>query len=475
MNILLINPASPKGYHVMRSYSGGYGDMIKDEDSNDESLIKFPPIELMMFATALIKEGYNVFLKDYQIEKYEEESFLNFILTEKINVVILDISLPSLRHDAIIANNIKRLKEDIKVFLRTNIKQPIILKKMLSLSKADKVLFSDAVNDLSMIISDKTDVNTAYLFQDSLRLGEIKVIEDVDLYPIPARNLINHNEYSFPNFREIPSNNITTLHTSYGCPHPCGFYCPYPLAEGKKVRMNSVDRVISEFKSIQDQGINSVILRDPLFTFKKQRVIEICNKLISNDIKVNWWCETRIDRLNYDLLKLMKDSGCIGLEVGVETGDEFVMKKEGKRGLTLNKLWEFKQWADNLGLHVIYLFMFGLPSENRLSITKTIKLILEMNLDIDEFNLSFITPYPGTEFYNTAKENNWITKDYEQFSGYSVVMRTENLSESELQEVFELSKELTSILKQKSSKEFNEIKKNYLKKLDEWVYAASNS
>ncbi|ARU60384.1 hypothetical protein CBW65_04365 [Tumebacillus avium] len=472
MKFLLCNPPSPQGYHVMRSYSGGYGDLFKVEQDSGE-LIQFPPIELLAFASLIRESGHDVEVRDYQVIPYEEASFREWVENSSGDAFLQVISLPTLESDCRLASIGKEVRPAMKVFIRSNITYPDVVEDALRKSGADAVIFPDSILDFFQIVQGERLRNVAYLNEaDELTMTETERIQEVDTLPIPARDLIDAKHYCFPLFRKTPIRNIATFHSSYGCPHPCGYYCPYPLAEGKKVRMHSVARMIQEMWQIKRLGITGVIFRDPLFTYDQNRIREFCEALIAEDLVIDWWCETRIDRLSFELLELMKKSGCVGLEVGVESGDEEVMAKQAKRGLNLEKLMEFQAWTRELDLHVAYLFLIGLPVETPMSIFKTLKLILDMELKEDEYNLSFITPYLGTPLYFEGVEKNWILRDWNDFSGYSVVMKTDYLSEETMLQTYELGEELKEIISARAHstpEEFGKRQEQFLIKAEQWA------
>jgi len=143
-------------------------------------------------------------------------------------------------------------------------------------------------------------------------------------------------------------------------------------------------------------------------------------------------CETRVDCLGDALLEQMAAAGCVGMLVGVETGDEAVMHhKEGKKGLTVPKLAHLRRRARELGIRLHFLLIAGLPHETRSSIVDTYDLV--MRHDPDTIGLTVITPYPGTPLHAEAEREGWIeSADWRDWGGHQVVMRTPHLSREDL-------------------------------------------
>ncbi|WP_338553228.1 radical SAM protein [Paenibacillus sp. KS-LC4] len=472
MKFLLVNPPNIKGYHVMRSYSGGFGDLFEYKLEDGISIF-FPPTELLMLAGEIQSKGHEVIVRDYQVTPFDELEFINILINDSIDYLIHVISLPTLENDCKISQIAKQTNPKIKVYIRSSITHEDVLEKVAKISGADKIIFPDSIGNIIDIVEGTDHSNTASLDNEGkLFIAEVNRVNDIDQFAMPARDLVDHRLYTFENFRSTPRNNIATIHSSYGCPHPCGFYCPYPLAEGKKVRMHSVNRMMQEMKQIKKLGITGVVFRDPLFTYNQKRIEEFCRQLIAEKLEIDWWCETRIDRLSFELLKLMKQAGCVGLEVGVESGDEKVLLQQAKRGLDLKKLENFHNWIRELDIHTVYLFLVGLPVETPQSIVKTYRLMLEMELLVDEYNLSFITPYLGTPLYYEAIEKGWILENWDHFSGYSIVMRTDNLSKEKMQEAYEFGEELNVLIRereQETNERWDKRKNLFITRIENWA------
>jgi radical SAM superfamily enzyme YgiQ (UPF0313 family) len=442
---ILINPHAPPGTHVMRSYSGGFGDLF-DLEKASQNLILFPPIELMRYATAARNLGYTPCIFDLQADPRSLDSLSAELDNCSPELIIVSTSLPTYTHDLDLVRNLLLSAPEAKVVFVTTVRDKEVASLLLEIPQVIAVATPDGAVTLSDIINEAPSHNAIIRQKNGpIQLLPIAYADPVDKIPEPAFDLIDFSRYTFPLFRNPPINFVATIHSSYGCPYPCGFYCPYPLAEGNRVRRHSLGRVISEIKTALACGAKSIVFRDPLFSANSKFVESLCTELLQQHLTVKWWCESRIDRLSPELLEHMHKAGCVGMEVGVESGDESVMGSVGKVGLTLEMVKEFHSTASALGLHVVYLFIFGLPSERKESLLKTVKLIRELNLSSDEFNVSIITPYPGTQLHQLAQEKGWIQKRSDSFTGYSVSMRTDILTTKDLEGASEFAKRLVEI------------------------------
>ncbi|MFN0166868.1 MAG: hopanoid biosynthesis associated radical SAM protein HpnJ [Bryobacteraceae bacterium] len=202
-------------------------------------------------------------------------------------------------------------------------------------------------------------------------------------------------------------NPFISFYTSRGCPAMCTF-CLWPQTHsGHRWRLRSVDDVAAEVKYALEAfpNIREIFFDDDTFNYQKKRTIELCEKL--GPLNFTWSCTSRVTT-DYDTLKAMKEAGGRLMIVGYESGDTQILKNI-KKGATLDMARRFTDNAHKLGLTVHGDFIVGLPGETRDSIRRTIDFAKE--LDTETIQVSIAHPYPGTEFYDYAKQNNLITID----------------------------------------------------------------
>jgi radical SAM superfamily enzyme YgiQ (UPF0313 family) len=206
-------------------------------------------------------------------------------------------------------------------------------------------------------------------------------------------------------YLELPSFNVFTQR---GCPYKCTF-CQAMVTMGKKVRFKSVDKVIEEIKILKDLwGARGIYFQDSAFTIRKDWVRELCERLIEEQLGIQWACNLRVDNVTADLLKLMARSGCWLCVYGIESGNQAsldVMKK----GITVAQQREAIRWTHEAGIQVMNSFIIGVPGETEAMVERTIQYSLELGSQISLYWLP--VPYPGTELWNTAKEMGGLRED----------------------------------------------------------------
>lgn len=222
-------------------------------------------------------------------------------------------------------------------------------------------------------------------------------IQNLDTIPFPARDLLlNKTTYN--------SEDMGLLITSRGCPYNCS-YCATGIWQ-RKIRYRSIDNIVEEIKLvINAYGTNQFTIKDDSFTVNRKRVLEFCDKLIKENLDINWDCNTRVDLVDGELLKKMKAAGCNGIKVGIETGNERVLKLINKR-TTLSQAREAARLFRKVGIHWTGYFMIGLPSEIKEEIYQTLNFMKELKPDFA--SLSVYEPFPGTDLFKIGIEKGLV-------------------------------------------------------------------
>lgn len=211
---------------------------------------------------------------------------------------------------------------------------------------------------------------------------------------------------------------FVALYTTRGCPAQCTF-CLWPQTlSGHPWRKRSTDDVAAEMKKAKEYWpkVKEFFFDDDTFNIQKARTIELCSKL--KPLGLTWSCTSRVTT-DYETLKAMKEAGCRLLIVGFESGDPQILKNI-KKGATVERARQFVKDCKKLGLVVHGDFILGLPGETKETIRRTIDFAKELN--VETIQVSVAHAYPGTELYDYAKSNGFITneKDMVDAGGHQV-------------------------------------------------------
>jgi hopanoid biosynthesis associated radical SAM protein HpnJ len=197
------------------------------------------------------------------------------------------------------------------------------------------------------------------------------------------------------------------LYSTRGCPAQCTF-CLWPQTlSGHAWRKRSTDDVAAEMAHAKQlfPEVKEFFFDDDTFNINGPRTVELCEKL--KPLGLTWSCTSRVTT-SYETLKAMKEAGCRLLIVGYESGDPQILKNI-KKGATVERAREFTRDCHKLGLVIHGDFILGLPGETEASIRNTIN--FAKSLDCETIQVSIAHAFPGTEFYEYAKVNGFITNE----------------------------------------------------------------
>jgi radical SAM superfamily enzyme YgiQ (UPF0313 family) len=227
-----------------------------------------------------------------------------------------------------------------------------------------------------------------------------KLRRDLDGLPFPARDLLPLSRYTYPFAR---GKRVTTLFTSRGCPYQC-IFCDKSVF-GSRWRGRSAANILAEIDEIvQVHQITSLIIYDDLFTLDQERVRQVCDGILSRGYKLDWKCESRVNLVDLDTLKLMKKAGCSLVAYGVESGNQKGLDYLQKK-ITVEQVRRAFALTHAAGLESLAYFILGIPVETFADELETIRLACELNPTYAQF--ATLSPYFGTRLYAEAVRQGW--------------------------------------------------------------------
>ena len=228
----------------------------------------------------------------------------------------------------------------------------------------------------------------------------------LDRLPMPAYDLFDPGRYFSP---QCSSRRIAAMVTSRGCPFHC-IFCDAHTVHGRRYRCHSPERVVREMLHLKHlYGVREVIFKDSEFTLDRGRTERICDSLRRCGTPVRWSCNARVGSIDAALLGKMKAAGCRLIQFGVESGNQSVLDRLGK-GITVGQIEETFLNARRAGIRTVANCMVGNPGETLENVLETLSLVQAIRADY--LNVSFVTPYPGTEIHRMAVENGWLLEGH---------------------------------------------------------------
>ena len=224
---------------------------------------------------------------------------------------------------------------------------------------------------------------------------------------------------------------------SRGCPYSCREYCTYPLAQGLKVKRESIDITIDKFKAISNKYKSShIIFRDPVFSINLKKSKELLKKIGDAKLNIEFSSELHLNNIDDEFLELCKYSKMNGLKFGIESAIEEVRDSVNRFSVTNDKQQIIINKIKKAGIKTVGMFILAQPTDTRETCIKTIDYACSLNLDVAQF--SIFTPYPGTPYYNKniSKVKN---TSYENFNQYQLVYNHETIDEKEARELLDMA------------------------------------
>jgi radical SAM superfamily enzyme YgiQ (UPF0313 family) len=225
-------------------------------------------------------------------------------------------------------------------------------------------------------------------------------IPNLDDLPIPLHELLPLDKQRMPMIKGP----FTFIVTSRGCPAGCKF-CIKHVSYQYGVRVRSPENILAELQWLAELGVNNVHMYADLFTVNREQVVGLCDLILSSGMKVRWTCNSRVDYVDEEMLRLMGRAGCWLISWGIESANEGILKRTHK-GYRKEQAVRALHWSRAAGIKNWGYFIIGLPGETEESIQETIAYSKQLPLDIALFHIA--APYPGTPFFYEVVEQEWF-------------------------------------------------------------------
>lgn len=253
-------------------------------------------------------------------------------------------------------------------------------------------------------------------------------IPDLDSLPFPAYDKLKGfpRDYHLPLFSYVQTPGATMI-TSRGCLYQCS-YCDRSVFQ-KGFRYNSAAYIYEHMKYLRTKfGVRHVNIYDDLFTANRPRIVELCEKLSRHPLGMNFNCAVRVGYTDDELLRMLKEAGCLMVSLGIESADPQMLARH-KSGVSLDDVRDTVQRIQAAGLRAKGLFMMGLPGETEESIRHTSDFIISLRLD--DMNMAKFTPFPGAPLWSTIRQEGSFDEDWRLMNCLNFVFVPRGISSKE--------------------------------------------
>ncbi len=242
----------------------------------------------------------------------------------------------------------------------------------------------------------------------------------------PARQLLSLDFYE-------DAHNV--LAARGGCPYKCPF-CSASYIWGGHRRMRPVADVLAEVDEVvSGYGAQHVFFVDDILTFDRAWLGELMDAIEAYDEPFTWGCATRVDRVDDEMLRRMAQTGCTGIQFGIESGAQEIL--DSVKGIRKDDALAAVQSAVQAGISVSCSFMIPFPDDTEETLSQTAAFMADIRAAGAKLLISYTTPFPGTMFYEQAEELGLtiLTRDWTLYDCKHMVMETKNFSGARIEEL----------------------------------------
>ncbi len=365
-----------------------------------------------MFISAVLKKnGYSCDL----ILVSEEKDLISAVLEKSPKM----ISFPTItgEHKWVLdtAKEIKKKNKDILILLGgphpTYYPEETILEEGVDIIALGEAEY--AILELVKSLNNKKEIENIknlWIKKDGkIYRNEIRpLVEDLDNLPFPDRKI--YYKYDF-----LKKASVKQFLTGRGCPYSCTFCANNLLrriyqGKGRYLRRRSPDNVISEMKQVREKyGMKTLSFTDDNFVSDRLWLDEFLPQY-KKEINLPFMCNVTANLVTEDLIKKLKSTGCYGVSMGVESGNEKLREKVLGKHITNKQILEAGRIIKKYNLILKTYNILCLPGETLEAAWETV--MLNAKIKPDHTSCSLLQPYPLYQITEYAKENNYLPKDF---------------------------------------------------------------
>jgi radical SAM superfamily enzyme YgiQ (UPF0313 family) len=390
-----------------------------------------PPLGITYVAAAFEASGADVRIWDYVVSRYSKEKLQ--IELERFKPDVVGATSVTMNFHAA-ADIIKSVKEYDPSIITIMGGPHVTFDAANTLARnpeVDLIVMGEGEETITELMSISMDERQwpdvrGIAFRHDGRIadtGARDFIKEIDSIPMPARHLLSHSRYQALGYP-------VSIITGRGCPHNC-IFCLGRKMVGKKVRRRRASLIADEIENILSYGWTRINFADDLFTSSKQKVRDVCGEIKKRGLKFTWSAFGRVDSVDMEILRLMRDVGCDSISFGVESGNSEMLKRI-RKGITLEKVRHAVQMCRAADIIAHASFMAGLPGESPESLKETEEFASSLNI---LYGYHFLAPFPGTTLREEIGRYDLeiLTQDWNRYDANSAIVKTSSLSPEEIE------------------------------------------
>lgn len=387
---------------------------------DNDSYIHFFPLGAAYIASALRNAGHDITIYNQDVYHYPEYHLVDYLTNNDFDVATIGIVAGYYQYQKLlkISDAINSVPNRPFYILGGHGPSPepeYFLRK----TKADAIIIGEGeISIVNLLVAIEKNIKLSlvngivYLDNENVVITKPQeLIKDIDSIPFPAWHLFPMDYYSL--FREPKIKNSERCFPVLSG-RGCTFRCNFCYRMDKGFRPRSTENIIEEIKILKKRyNISYIYFADELFMASSKRTKELCKAFIDTDLNIRWSCNGRLNYATPDVLKIMKKSGCVFINYGIESMDNNVLKNMDKN-LTTNQIINGIETTIAEGISPGFNMIFGNIGDNAETLKKDVDFLLKYSDYSQLRTIRPVTPYPGSPLYYYAIEKG-LLKDVADF------------------------------------------------------------
>ncbi|MBC7606246.1 MAG: B12-binding domain-containing radical SAM protein [Burkholderiales bacterium] len=384
------------------------------DDPKEQKIMKpYPPLGLLYVSAYLISK--NIPNEVFDSTFYSKAEQLDFILEKKPQVIAIYTNLMTKIE---VVKLIQTLKTEKFGFPKIILGGPDVTYNVENYLKtgADFLTIGEGEETTyelyEAIIHNKAFASIngiAYLDQDKVVQTPARTkFRELDELPLPNRDAIPNEKY-LQTWKNNHGESSMTISTQRGCPYTCK-WCSTAVY-GQSYRRRPAHLVAQEMKMLKDRyQPDAIWFVDDVFTISHKWLTAFHEEVVKQNAQIRFECITRAERLNDEILKLLKEAGCFRIWIGAESGSQKIIDLMDRR-VDVNHVKKIIQDTNAMGIETGTFIMLGYPGEEESDITETIQYLKDANPT--HYTITIAYPIKGTSLYNEIEKNITVAPDWE--------------------------------------------------------------
>jgi len=376
----------------------------------------WPPLGILYCAGALKAAGIEVSLLDQPAKRLSLDQTVSWVKKEDTDILGFSVLLSTAKEAPKIAERVKAENSNVTIVFGSHH----------STFNAQRVLEKYPFVDIVIRgEGEHTSLEVAECIEKQRNLDSVAGISfrkngrivsnpdrplnrDIDALPFPDRNLSDAQYVSSIFGAKINTKKFTTIISSRGCPFSCSF-CGIRKFTRRTWRPRSVENVLAELEYLQSEGYEQFLFTDDNFTLDAKRVLKLCRSIKKKGMDIEWFCDSRVDQVSFDMFREMVDAGCRCAFFGMESGNQRILDYYNK-GITPRQCEMAVRKARKAGVDIIVgSFIVGAPDETPREVLNTLQFANRLDIDVPDVNI--LGAHVGTDIWNELAAKGLLNED----------------------------------------------------------------